>query len=421
MRNILNIAIASTLAHAASEGGNLSGHGNVLEGGDLSSKVWPQGNANPPVGVDEDTSEGATGTAVQVVDGTGGMIEAHGEGIKEGTMIPKNMVAKATDMLNAFYAIQDQTKAASRLVLELAAEAVRSTAGEYKLALVRFQASIASAVSDMRGVYKDSDAETKAKVEEFLDPSASWAQYVSNVSGALRERFELVDVTAGDNPEQWPLLFQSEYSLRMARQAAKRLKNHTRTAIQRAERKVDVTELSADDMSSVNAAIEHRAKQIKAKTGQEASETQIMQITLEELEKAGAPKKIETEEPKGDSGDGSAVQRIKAALESDDNADEGESWTECAGRWADDLGLDDTVPAFAKVRNAFIGLVTVMAHSDFDIDGDDIALCLDNAKRKLVQLNRAHLQEEPTDGEYEGADSDDAIQSLSNLATGTDE
>lgn len=324
--SIIGLAIGAALQASATEGGDLSG-------------ATPKG---------------------QMIEVTGKDLD--GKEIKEGTMIPASMVANASQMVESFWGIEEQRRTASKQVLELAAQAVRDAQGSYKLALTYFTGAVASAVSDFRKAHKGDSKEERAKIEEFLAKDGSLFQYVSNIGMALKEGFQIVKETNKD-PQKWPLKYPTEHSLRVARKAAKDLKNHARSAVQTLSDRLDTSDLTETQIK------EAQANALQA-VGANASEADVKAAVEKELVKLGA---VEMEEEEGE----------ETEAEQDRAANKVHSLSE---QWATRVLGEQ--PAYAKGREALAKLIRLSAQVDLDQHLDEFSQAIENASTKLVALIR---------------------------------
>lgn len=304
------------------------------------------------------------------------MVEVHGktlEGkdIKEGTLIPKAMIEQATTMLGAFWEIEDRRRGASQMVLNLAMQAVRCAEGDYKLALGYFENGVNQAVNDFRSAHvervkaiadKKAQAEEKAKIEEFLNSQSSWFQYVSNIRGAMQEGF-LIHKETGKTVDKWQLKYPTEHSLRVARQTAKQLKNHSRAAVQKLADTLDTSDLNKEEIAEAQANAIARAPK-------NATEQQIKELVKDELLKAGAAELDEDEV--SEKLDGKVKEADDTRLHS------------LSEQWATTVVGDE--PAYTRGREALAKLIRQCASVDMDTHTDELAQILDNASTKISAL-----------------------------------
>jgi len=282
---------------------------------------------------------------------------------KTGTVITKALGDAAANVLDACWQIEQQVIGTSTAIYRLACEAVKEADGDYKLALTRFDAALLFAMSAKRSelekkakeMPKDQARELENQIAEFFSSGSNWAQYVSNMRSAMREDFPFVHVTGAKKGQP---IYPTESALRRARAAAKRLKNHTRSAIQKLSVTLDLSELSKEEIeTATNAAMQ--------KAGKDADEATVRKLVEAELRKAGAVE-------------------IDSEGQTADPVDRENSIYRQATTLAALIAGGD--PAGAKARDSIVGLLQTLGKADFDEDGDEIVRELTNVQTKIARL-----------------------------------
>jgi hypothetical protein len=157
-------------------------------------------------------------------------------GAQEGTVITKELGKHAKAAIKAVWNAHEKIVSASKLVLELAQEAVTEAQGDYKLALNRFDAACAWAAAQLREENKEAKGEEKARLDEFLADDGSWNQYAKNIRRALKAEFDILE-------------FKTESSLRAALKSASDATKSRKTLRGKLGDKLDLSEMTDEQFS----------------------------------------------------------------------------------------------------------------------------------------------------------------------------
>jgi hypothetical protein len=164
------------------------------------------------------------------------VISGAGEAV-EGTVISKDLQTQARKAIKAAWGTYEKVVSTSQMVLQLAQAAVKEAKGDFKLALNKFDAAVASAASEFREEHKEASGEDKAKIDEFLSDTGSWKTFCASLRGALKDEFPVLD-------------FQTESSLRAARKAAKDASRTRKTMRGQLGDKLDLDGLTDDEFAT---------------------------------------------------------------------------------------------------------------------------------------------------------------------------
>jgi hypothetical protein len=229
-------------------------------------------------------------------EGTGG--GADGKLVaNDGTMITEGMKKLALEAIHAAWDIQDKVTNVSKMVLDLAKQAVKAANGDLPVALKKFGAAIQEAEAALLEEHGKTKA-GKAKVEAIIATGSIWKQYTSNIGAGLKDGFD-------------PAPYKTESAYRTARQNAKKASRTVQDLRSKVGDVLNIAELSDTDLLEYAKDHENQTDAIIEALREDGYEDAVVDP---EKEKARVHSQSETDAAKYFRGIETAIMKPREAL-----------------------------------------------------------------------------------------------------------